>query len=629
VVSLPADDAALASAIESANLPTLMLVTVHLAGDAALLHGPIRPRRASPQHPDGRLDEPSALQVRQHALDVLRAFRDRGGADPPLPLMPVLHEMMSFSLGQEVPPEYVPMMLQDMGLAGRDATTMPRPPSGFRALVIGAGVSGLLAAIQLRQAGIAHTVIEKNHDVGGTWLENAYPGCRVDLPSHFYAYSFEPNPDWSEHFACREELLAYLRHVADKYRVRDAIQFQTEVVAASYDAERAQWRVVCRGRDGREHEELAHVVISAVGQLNRPSIPDLAGIAEFAGPTFHSAAWRHDVDLAGKRVGVMGTGASAMQIVPRLAGGVERLFVFQRSPQWAVPVPDYFRPVRDGERWLLRHVPYYAAWYRFRQFYVNADGVHESLQVDPAWPHPRRSLNASNDRLRETLTRYIQEEIGGRADLLPKVLPDYPPFGKRMLIDNRWFRTLTRDDVELVADPIERLTPSGVRLANGTRVDLDVLVLATGFQANRFLWPMTITGARGRTLADRWGDDPRAYLGITVPEFPNFFMLYGPNTNLAHGGSITFHSECQMRYVLGCLALLLSRRRRAMECKESVHDAYNARVDAAHARMVWAQPGVTNWFRNAAGRVTTHSPFRLVDYWSMTRAPNPDDFTLE
>jgi 4-hydroxyacetophenone monooxygenase len=506
---------------------------------------------------------------------------------------------------------------------------MPRPPSGFRALVIGAGVSGLLAAIQLRQAGIAHTVIEKNHDVGGTWLENAYPGCRVDLPSHFYAYSFEPNPDWSEHFACREELLAYLRHVADKYRVRDAIQFQTEVVAASYDAERAQWRVVCRGRDGREHEELAHVVISAVGQLNRPSIPDLAGIAEFAGPTFHSAAWRHDVDLAGKRVGVMGTGASAMQIVPRLAGGVERLFVFQRSPQWAVPVPDYFRPVRDGERWLLRHVPYYAAWYRFRQFYVNADGVHESLQVDPAWPHPRRSLNASNDRLRETLTRYIQEEIGGRADLLPKVLPDYPPFGKRMLIDNRWFRTLTRDDVELVADPIERLTPSGVRLANGTRVDLDVLVLATGFQANRFLWPMTITGARGRTLADRWGDDPRAYLGITVPEFPNFFMLYGPNTNLAHGGSITFHSECQMRYVLGCLALLLSRRRRAMECKESVHDAYNARVDAAHARMVWAQPGVTNWFRNAAGRVTTHSPFRLVDYWSMTRAPNPDDFTLE
>jgi 4-hydroxyacetophenone monooxygenase len=285
--------------------------------------------------------------------------------------------------------------------------------------------------------------------------------------------------------------------------------------------------------------------------------------------------------------------------------------------------------VSDGERWLLRHVPYYAAWYRFRQFYLNADGVHESLQVDPAWPHPRRSLNASNDRLRETLTRYIQEEIAGRADLLPKVLPDYPPFGKRMLIDNRWFRTLTRDDVELIVDPVERLTPSGVRLANGTHVNLDVLVLATGFQANRFLWPMTITGARGRTLADRWGDDPRAYLGITVPEFPNFFMLYGPNTNLAHGGSITFHSECQMRYVLGCLALLQSHGKRAMECKESVHDAYNARVDAAHARMVWAQPGVTNWFRNAAGRVTTHSPFRLVDYWSMTRAPNPDDFTLE
>ena len=315
----------------------------------------------------------------------------------------------------------------------------------------------------------------------------------------------------------------------------------------------------------------------------------------------HSAAWRHDVDLARKRVGVVGTGASAMQIVPQLAGTADRLFVFQRSPQWAISAPDYFRSVGEGERWLLRHVPYYAAWYRFRQFYLNADGVHESLQVDPAWPHPRRALNASNERTRQTLTRYIEREFGERTDLLPSVLPDYPPFGKRMLIDNRWFRTLTRDDVELVTEPIERVTSTGVRLEGGVHRDLDAIVFATGFQANRFLWPMTITGVGGRTLSDRWADDPRAYLGITVPEFPNFFMLYGPNTNLAHGGSITFHSECQMRYILGCLGLLFSRGRAAMECKEAVHDEFNARVDAAHARMVWAQPNVKKWFRARPG----------------------------
>jgi 4-hydroxyacetophenone monooxygenase len=327
-------------------------------------------------------------------------------------------------------------------------------------------------------------------------------------------------------------------------------------------------------------------------------------------------------------VGVIGTGASAMQIVPQLAGTTKRLFVFQRSPQWAISCPDYFRAVSEGERWLMRHAPYYGAWYRFRQFYINGDGVHDTLQVDPAWPYPRRSLNANNDRMREALTRYIEGEIGSRTDLLPKVLPDYPPFAKRMLIDNHWFRALTRDDVELITDRIERVTTSGVCLQSGVHHDLDVIVFATGFHANRFLWPMTITGARGRTLTDRWGDDPRAYLGMTVPEFPNFFMLYGPNTNLAHGGNITFHSECQMRYILGCLGLLLSSGKGAMECKDGVHDEYNARVDAAHARMVWAQPHVMNWFKNAAGRVVTHSPFRLVDYWRMTHAPRADDFTF-
>ena len=629
MVGLPPDDAALLSAVESANLPTLMLAMVHLTGNAALLRGPIRPRRASLQHPDGRLDEEGAREVRRRALDALRKFRTGSGVVSPLPSVDVLHEMMSFSLGQEVPPEYVPMMLQDMGLPEREVMATPGAPAGFRVLVIGAGVGGLLAAIKLGQAGIEHTVIEKNADLGGTWFENSYPGCRVDLPSHFYSYSFEPDHDWREHYARRDEILAYLRRVADKHRVRDAVRFETEVVSASYDRRGTRWEVSCRARDGRTWNEYANVVISAVGQLNRPSIPKLPGIDAFAGPAFHSAAWRHDVDLARKRVGVIGTGASAMQIVPQLAGTAERLLVFQRSPQWAISAPDYFRSVGEGERWLLRHVPYYAAWYRFRQFYLNADGVHESLQVDPAWPHPRRALNASNERTRQTLTQYIERELGERTDLLPKVLPDYPPFGKRMLIDNRWFRTLTRDDVELVTEPIERVTSKGVRLEGGVHRDLDAIVFATGFQANRFLWPMTITGVRGRTLSDRWRDDPRAYLGITVPEFPNFFMLYGPNTNLAHGGSITFHSECQMRYILGCLGLLLPRGRSAMECKEAVHDEFNARVDAAHARMVWAQPNVKNWFRSAAGRVATHSPFRLVDYWAMTRAPEPADFTFE
>lgn len=624
------DDAALEDAVRAANLPTLMMVLVHLTGERLLLDGEIRPQRASAQRPQAGL-EPYAAVLREQALSALRAYRDRGGTLPPLPGPALLHEMMSFSLGQTVPSEYVTMLLEEMQLV-----PAPPPPAlasmahahDFHVLIIGAGMSGLLAAIKLAEAGIRYTIIEKNDDVGGTWLENSYPGCRVDLPSHFYSLSFEPNPDWPEHFSQAHEVLAYFRAVARKYDLYPTIRFGTEVVGARFDAETARWQVMLRDREGTTQRLEAHAIISAVGQLNRPSIPALPGLSTFAGPAFHTARWRHDVPLAGKRVGVIGTGASAMQAVPQLASEVDQLLVFQRSPQWAARNPDYFQPVPDGAKWLLRHVPYYAAWYRFRMFYLNADGVHAALQIDPSWPDPRRAVNAANDRIRRGLTEYIEKELEGRPDLLEKAIPDYPPFAKRMLLDNDWFRTLRRDNVQLVTDPIRRVTETGVELADGTHHALDALVLATGFQAGRFLWPMTLTGPQGRTLAEHWGDEPRAHLGITVPGFPNLFLLYGPNTNLAHGGSIIFHSECQVRYILGCLQLLLESGRSRIACKQAAHDAYNREVDAAHARMVWSLPHVTSWFRGPSGRVITHSPFRLVDYWSMTRSPRAEDFEL-
>jgi 4-hydroxyacetophenone monooxygenase len=628
---LPPDDAALVEAVRCANLPTLMLVLVHLTGDAQLLRGEIRPKRASPQQPDGGLSDAQVLEVQERALRVLRAFRDGNGVLPAPPSVELIAEMMSFSLGQEIAPEYVPMMLEDMTLASSAAPSAPlASPCDFHVLVIGAGMSGLLAAIQLQQAGVRYTLVEKNADVGGTWLENSYPGCRVDLPNHFYSYSFEPNHDWPDHFSRRDELLAYFQRTADKYGVREHARLQTEVVEARYDAARpdAAWSVLLRDRRGREETLHVNAIISAVGQLNRPSVPSLPGIESFAGPAFHTARWRHDIDLRGKRVGIVGTGASAMQVVPQLAPDVRQLVIFQRSPQWSIPNPDYFRPVSEGKKWLLRHVPYYAPWYRFRLFFTNADGVHAGLHVDPAWPHPRRSLNATNDRIRKMLTEYIDRELGEHTELRDKVLPDYPPFAKRMLLDNHWFRMLTRDNVNLVTDPIEAVTPSGIRTRDGIQHDLDAIVLATGFQANRFLWPMAIFGQRGQSLHELWGDDPRAYLGIAMPGFPNFFCLYGPNTNLAHGGSIIFHSECQMHYILACLRLLFDGGHASMECKQAPHDAYNARVDAAHERMVWSHPHVSNWYKNSSGRVTTNSPFRLVDYWAMTRAPIPDDFVF-
>lgn len=627
------DDATIAEAVRCANLPTLLTVLVHLTGDVEWLRGEIRPRRASPQRPDGGLKEADAEKIRAHARTVLADFRDRGGTMPPLPSSAVLEEMMSFSLGQKIAPEYVPMMLEDMmlGSPGRSVPDLRAlsVERDFHAIVIGAGMSGILTAMKLGQAGIRYTVLEKNADVGGTWFENTYPGCRVDLPSHFYSFSFEPNHAWPEHFSGRDEVFAYLRRVADKYGVTPHVRFETEVLGARYDERTANWAVTARDRSGGVTEIRGNVLISAVGQLNQPSIPSLPGLETFEGPAFHTARFRHDFDLQGKRVGVVGTGASGMQVVPAIAPTVERLTIFQRSAPWAIGSPDYFRPVPKGEQWLLEQVPYYAAWYRCRVFFTNADGLHETLRVDPAWPDHRRSINAANERLRAMFTEYIEQELGEhRERLRDKAVPDYPPFAKRMLIDNGWYRTLTRENVEVVTDAIERVTASGVVDRAGRHHPLDALVFATGFHARRFLWPMRIAGASGQDLHEAWEDDPRAHLGITIPGFPNLFCLYGPNTNLAHGGSIIFHSECQVHYILGCLELLLRRKLASMDCTRTAHDAYNARVDAAHSRMIWSLPSVSNWFKNGKGRVTTNSPFRLVDYWSMTRAPDPADFAL-
>ena len=631
---IPEDDAFLAAALEHASIPTLMMSIVHLTGDASLLEGPIRPQRTMPGDTDGGLTDDDKAAVRVRALEALRAYRDRGGTLPPPPSPETIRAMMTFMVGEHVPDEYVPMFLEEMALDSGDArdVSWDEVPAarraGFRVAVIGAGMSGLLAAFRLEQAGIPYVVLEKNDGVGGTWLENSYPGCRVDVANHFYCYSFEPNHDWPEFFSQRGELRSYFERSADRFGVRERIRFGTEVLAARWDDGAAGWDLRIRSEGGEETLG-ANAVVSAVGQLNRPRLPDIPGRESFAGPAFHSAEWGHEHDLAGKRVAVIGTGASAFQLAPEIAKVASRLLVFQRSPQWMVPNPRYHSKVGEAKKWLLRHVPYYARWYRFLLFWPGADGLMPSLVVDDEWPHPERSVNAANDMMREIFTQYMAGQLDGDPELLAKVTPSYPPFGKRMLQDNgTWLATLKRDNVDLITDSIAAIAPRGVRTVDGVEHAVDVIVYATGFHANRFLWPMEIVGRDGTALRERWGEEPRAYLGVTVPGFPNLFCLYGPGTNLAHGGSIIFHSECQVRYVMGCLAAMLGGGFSAMDCRQDVHDAYAARFDARHAEMVWSHPGMNSWYKNANGRVLTTSPWRLVDYWTWTRAPALDDYVL-
>src|SRR5581483_1725265 len=294
-----------------------------------------------------------------------------------------------------------------------------------------------------------------------------------------------------------------------------------------------------RAGDGRRERLCANVVISATGYLNRPTYPDIEGLADFAGPCLHTARWRPDVDIAGKRVAVLGTGASAMQLVPAIAGVARRVIVFQRSPQWGLPNPNQPRTVSPATQLLMRDVPFYLGWYRLRLVWNFGDRLFPALQIDPDWPHPERAVNAVNDRHRQFLTKYILAELGSRSDLAGKCVPTYPPYGKRPLLDAGWFRTVARPDVDLVTDP-------------GEEIPADVLVLATGFQNLNLLAPIEVRGRSGRTLRETWGeDDATAHLGITVPDFPNFFMLLGPNTIAGHGGSAALGIEMEVRYIMG------------------------------------------------------------------------------
>ncbi len=623
----------LENALEEADIPVLLMVLVHLTGDRKWVEAPFLPVRDSAFFADESGGLPDDLQqtVRAAARDALIAHHAGRAEEAPAPTDALYLEMMSTCVGEPVPADYLGMMLEEMGLRERFPAWRHKPAadalSGFKVLVIGAGTSGLCVAFKLKALGIPFSVVEKNERVGGTWLENLYPEVRCDVPNHFYSYSFRPNPSWSSYYSPGAEIEAYIEDCARAYDVLGDIRFETEVLAAAFDERTSVWRVTTRTKDGTVDEETANVVIAAVGQLNRPKYPAIEGLDAFAGPLFHTARWPQDLSLEGKRVAVIGTGASAMQLVRSTAEKAERLMIFQREAQWAIPSPYYHRTVSDKKRWLLTHVPHYARWYRFTLVWRFSDRLLPTLKRDPDWPHPERAMNARNDRHRVFLTEFIRRELGDRSDLVEKALPTYPPYGKRILVDNHWFRTLRRDNVDLITDPIARITENAVVTEDGADYEADVVVLATGFQSTRLLAPIDLRGKGGRTLDTLWGDDDsRAYLGMTVPHFPNLFLLYGPNTNSGHGGSIIFVAECQVRYVTAAIMRMLEEGIPSLECRAEVYEDYNRRLDEAHNTLIWTHPGMETWYRNKAGRIVSIMPWRLVDYWRMTAEPEISDF---
>ena len=627
-------DETLDAAVAAAQLPALCAALVHLTGDADW----VRPEWAPTYNPLDRQDiglsAETQADIRNQAKAAISTWR-AGDRSTHRPDAALVRRMMSFVAGADIPDGYGDFLGDELVLDGKstkvpdfDTPDLTAAAGRMEVLVIGAGMSGLLAGIRLAQAGVPFEIIEKNADVGGTWLENTYPGCRVDSSNHIYSYSFEPNHHWPQFFSTQPVLLEYFQGVADRYDLRNHITFGTEVESLTWDEARAVWRAELIGPTGRVSRE-ANAVITAVGQLNRPRLPDIPGRDAFEGPAFHSARWRHDVDLTGKRVGVIGTGASAFQFVPEIVDRVASLSVFQRTPPWAFPVPHYHEDVPGGFNWLMEHVPYYDRWYRFWVFWMVTDGFLPMVTADPGWNGPPTAVGEANAGFRELLAGALAAQAPERPDLVEKVIPTYPVGGKRALLDNGvWLSALQKPHAELVTEPIDRIEPHGVVTSDGETRALDVLIYGTGFTASRFLEPMKIIGREGRDLHAAWAGDARAYLGMTTPGFPNLFMLYGPNTNIVVNGSIIFFSECSVRYVLGALKLMAEPGITALEPRREVHDAFNARVDAANATMAWGAPQVTSWYKNEHGRVSQNWPFGLIDYWRATLKPDPADFLL-
>ena len=417
-------DAEIAVALDDVSIPALLLSCVHMSGDTALLDGPLRPAGLFLNEVQGFMSEDAKAAARALALDIIGDYRDRGCPEP-APVSPeVLKRMMDWLVCEEVSPEYVPMMLEEMELDGRDQrgtafVSDPAERADFPVVVIGAGQSGLLAAIRLQQAGLPYTVLEKNAGVGGTWWENTYPGARVDVGNHFYCYSFEPDDHWSEFFARQPELQSYFQTVMERHGVADHIRFGTTVTQAEWDDTTSTW--VVRLHTGEVLQ--ARALISAVGQLNTPHVPHFDGADSFAGPAFHTARWNHDVDLTGKDVVMIGAGASGFQVAPAIADQVGSLTVFQRTAQWMFPNPNYHAAVGPGVRWALRHLPFYGRWYRFLIFWPGCDTGLAAAKVDPDWPDQRSAVSAVNDLARMMFTEWITSQLPDDPDLQAKVDP--------------------------------------------------------------------------------------------------------------------------------------------------------------------------------------------------------------
>lgn len=630
--SLPMDDTpGLRAALKQGEPHTLLMTYVHLSGDEAMLDR-FAPHFKSPYaYPPEALPADLLGELREklhHLLITPGAARDGSPSDA------LMRRMMAVGLAEDVEPEFLPLLFDQIGFrheTPRRDNPRRRPANpDFKVLVIGAGMTGMAAGIKLEEADYEWVIIEKNAEVGGTWWENRYPGVGVDTPSHFYSFSFALNPEWHNYHPQGNDMFAYLKRVADDHDLRRRICFNTMVEKLVWDEEDAVWHVTVRKADGSEEIIRANAVINGHGPVNRLKWPNIPGLDSFQGIRQHTATWDSSTDLKGKRVGIIGTGASAAQFIPAVADDVGELHVFQRSRHWVMPTPAGEDVVSDGVKFAMRHIPHYLEWYRFRIYWYAADGLYPNVLLDPEWPKDSPSVSAVNEAMRQFAIGHIERSFPDRPDLREKLTPDFPVFSKRIILDRgNYFPTYMKPHVHLEQEGIARITPKGIVLKDGREIELDVLVCATGFDVANMMGKLEIVGVDGKRLRDEWGmEDPRAYFGMLIPGFPNYFHTVGPNSAPNHAAGQNLISECQVHYAIECLDWLNARDKKALQPTVAAFDAWQDKVQTKMVNMIWSHPRAFSYYNNSQKRNFLSWPWRLVDFWNECRGPRHADFEL-
>jgi 4-hydroxyacetophenone monooxygenase len=609
-----ASDAVIEDAVGHADPMVLRGVLYQLTGDPEIKGIALKKVRLGRIETVVPATDADTALLRRKAAEFLKRYRDAGAGPMELGPRERLPESLSLIVGQPIKEEALDLMIEETALdpwaraLKWQATPDPQRLENFTVTIIGAGMGGLNAAVQLKRAGIRYSVIEKNSGVGGTWYENRYPGARVDTPSRSYMNLYGVDFPYPYAYGTHLENQKYYDWVASHFDLNKDITFNTEVRSLTWNEATSMWEIAAEGPEGRRTLR-SNAVITGVGFLNRPNMPTIEGMAEFAGQAWHTARWPDNVDLRGKRIAVIGTGCTGYQLVPELALVASHVTVFQRTPQWLFPVPGYLAKSPEQLLWLDRNLPLHTNFMRFRNFYGPGPDFAKIFDIDPNFSDPY-SVSEVNKGARDRSIEFLQKKLRDPR-LVALMTPNHPAWSARpVVVDPEYciLDAIQRDNVTLVTDGIKRINRTGIEGSDGSQHDVDIIVYATGFRANDFLYPMTITGRGGKTIEQLWAaDGARAYLGCMMPGFPNLWALYGPNTN--GGLPVAQFREMTMLYAMQCMEKLILEGKHTIEVKEDAYWRYNEIVDKGNSMKVWADPRAHNYWWTQHGRTASQIPF--------------------